>query len=150
MTTVIRTVAVCALLLTAAPAHAQPEQCRWGSDTVAVADAAKSDADALLAAGTQAVAAELRKPARLDPQGSSVAGDWGFLQARILGPDGNWIDYAGTPYADAMASKSYYALLKRSQDHGWTLFDSRIGPTDALDQAWPQQFGSPPVFWRCS
>ena len=152
MTCAIRAAAVGVLLLTGPPAvaHAQPEQCHWTSDAVAVSNAAQADADLMLAGATTAVSAELHTPARLDPQGVSVAGDWGFLQARILGPDGNWIDYAGTPYADAMASKSYYALLKRSHDDGWALFDSRVGPTDALDQQWPQRFGSPAVFWHCS
>ena len=136
-------------LLSIPTAQAQPEQCRWGSDTVAVSPAAAADTDLILAAGANDVHDELHKPARLDPQGVVVAGEWGFLQARILGPDGDWIDYAGTPYADAMASKSYYALLKRSHDDGWALFDSRVGPTDAVDQDWPREFGSPPVFWRC-
>lgn len=149
MTSAIRVAAVLALLGTAPVAHAQPEQCRWTSDTAAVSNAAQADADLMLAAGTTAVRAELHKQARLDPEGVGVSGDWGFLEARILGSDGHWIDYAGTPYADGNASKSYYALLKRSHDGGWALFDSQVGPSDALDQAWPQQFGSPPVFWRC-
>ena len=145
----ISVVAAAVLWWPVAMAHAQPEQCRWSSADAAAPVADAADVAAMLRTAGADAQTQLGKPARLDPQGVSAVGDWGFLQARILGADGNWIDYAGTPFADGSHSKSYVALLRRAAGGGWALVDTRVGPSDALDENWPRQFASPPVFWRC-
>lgn len=137
-------------LCVATPAYADPpESCQWTAGTSHQLDRSSPDAAAILAASTADVNRQLGKPASLDPKGLNTASDWAFLNARILGANGDWIDYTGTPFAEGSHSKNYYALARRGSDTTWTLVDTQVGPSDAADEGWPGRYGSPPVFWRC-
>lgn len=138
-------------LLSAIPAAADP-QCQWSSDKSIRLDPASGDAAAILTPAVNDLTRQLGKPAKLGQDNISIAGQWAFVHAAILGADGNPIDYTGTPFAEAAAnggkSKKYMALLQHTQQ-GWNLIDAAIGPTDAHDEGWPQKYGSPSVFWLC-
>jgi hypothetical protein len=93
---------------------------------------------------------QLTKPAKLDGIRHKTAQGWAFLEANIKAPDGQWIDYAGTPFAEAAAnggkSKKYVGLLRN--DGGWKVVTSTVGPTDVAWQDWSTEYSAPPEIFQ--
>lgn len=139
-------------LVTAAPAAADPPdpKCGWNPDLSAPMDLESPSGGAVLQATYDDVNRQLGKPAHLSQDGINIADPWVFVGATILGRDGKPIDYTGTPFEQGSHSKKYFALLRHDELNAWTLVDSRVGPSDAVDEGWPEKHGSPPVFWRCT
>jgi di/tricarboxylate transporter len=90
-------------LVGAIPAVADP-QCQWSPDKSKRLDPASGDAAAILTPAVNDLTKQLGKPAKLGQDNISTAGQWAFVNAAILGADGNPIDYAGTPFAEAAAN----------------------------------------------
>lgn len=109
-------------------------------------DPASPEATTILAPALADVTAQLGKPVRLDVRSLKAADGWAFLWSAMQEPDGNPIDYTGTPFAEAAAnggkSKKYVALLHQDEQ-GWTLVDKRIGPSDVAWAGWSAQYGAP-------
>lgn len=89
---------------------------------------------------------KLGQDVRFDVGQMKVGDGWGFLYARMQGPDGGAIDYAKTPLADAARegyiSPVYVALLQRVDEH-WQLRAEAIGPTDLAWADWSRKYGAP-------
>ncbi|AMT72703.1 hypothetical protein [Mycobacteroides immunogenum] len=109
-------------------------------------DPSSAEGAVVLAPAVADVAAQLGKPVRLDVRSLKAADGWAFLWSAMQEPDGNPVDYAGSPFAEAAAnggmSKKYVALLHRD-DQGWGLVDRRVGPSDIPWAGWSAQYGAP-------
>ena len=134
---------LCAAVLTASCSSAD----KPASSSTPAASTSSAAADGqILNAATADLTAQLTKPGKLDAVRMKTAQGWAFLDGAIKAPDGQWIDYAGTPFAEAAAnggkSKRYVALLH--DDGGWKVVDSRVGPTDVAWQDWSTKYSAPP------
>ncbi|MBE1160898.1 hypothetical protein [Dyella acidiphila] len=89
---------------------------------------------------------QLGKPVHFEVQRLRVLGDWAFLHARMQGPNGQPISYAGTRYEDAsrhgQKSANYDALLQRKQGQ-WSVQAEAIGATDVPWTDWSHRYGAP-------
>ncbi len=109
------------------------------------ADAAS---DALLAALTPAIAAEIGQPVRLEVTTVRVQDDWAWVSVQTLQPDGSPIDWTTTALASRFEngamdeSGGAYALL-RNENGAWRLVTHVVAPTDVAWLAWPAEHGAP-------
>lgn len=89
---------------------------------------------------------QLGKRVRFDIRQFQVIGDWAFLHAGMLDPNGQPISYAGTRYADAdqhgQKSSNYDALLQHTNGH-WTVRVDSVGATDVPWTGWSHDYGAP-------
>ena len=116
-----------------APMHAADAQ------QVHVPEPGSAERGGLLDAARAPAQTELGKPVRFLVDALNVAGDWGFVLARMRDAQDGPFDYAGTPYAEAAAqggqSQLYAALLQR-QGGQWRVLRYSIGPTDPAWLGW--------------
>jgi len=73
-------------------------------------------------------------------------GQWCFLMAEPLQPNGNKLDWYSTPYANDWAKDAMSDLimvLMRRQGSGWQVVDYVIGPTDVHWYNWIDGYGLP-------
>ncbi|MBS9534516.1 hypothetical protein KIH27_13060 [Mycobacterium sp. M1] len=133
----IAPLALCASVLTSSFASADP---------VSSPDPSSPEGTAILRAAGADLTGQLGKPAKPNVKALRVSQGWAFLWAQILQPDGQLIDYSGTPFAVAAAnggkSKMYAALLHQNGD-AWDLTASRVGPTDVAWDGWSREYGAP-------
>lgn len=119
--------------------------------TILAATSPASERSAILDAARVPIVARLGKPVLFRVDRLTREGGWAFLLADLEDGQGRPIDYAGTPLAGAwnngMVSKSCAVLLRREAD-GWTVVDSRIGPTDVAWGGWASQHRAPPSLFR--
>ncbi|HEV2678951.1 MAG TPA: hypothetical protein VGV14_00470 [Rhodanobacter sp.] len=89
---------------------------------------------------------QLGKRVRFDIKQCQVVGDWAFLHAGMLDPNGQPISYAGTRFEDAdrrgQKSSNYDALLKHADGH-WTVRVDSVGATDVPWTNWSHDYGAP-------
>jgi hypothetical protein len=115
-----------------------------GSSGASPAPAA--DDKAVLQPAEADATAQLGKPVTLNVVALHSLDGWAFVWARIEEPDGQPVDYSGTPLADAAAngtaSKKYAALLQDTNGQ-WRVVTSRVGPTDAAWDDWGKQYSAP-------
>lgn len=87
------------------------------------------------------------KQARLQIKTERTSGPWVFLWALMKEPNGEPLDYSGTPKEAAAqhgaASGNYVALFRRDAVGAWHLVVSRVGPTDLAWGDWDQRYGAP-------
>ncbi|MGA0545914.1 hypothetical protein ACO2Q1_11615 [Brevundimonas sp. VNH65] len=94
-----------------------------------------------------AIVADLGQPVMFVVQTLRAQGDWAYVVARPQQPDGQPIDFRRTRYRQAMEQGVFdgptlYALMQR-RDQRWTVVDFAIGPSDAPQAGWPDEFGAP-------
>ncbi|MCV2894274.1 hypothetical protein [Lentibacter sp. XHP0401] len=73
-------------------------------------------------------------------------GDWCFLMAEPLQPNGNKLNWRTTPYANDWANDAMSNLvmvLMRKQGNGWQVIDYVVGPTDVHWYNWIDGYGLP-------
>jgi hypothetical protein len=73
-------------------------------------------------------------------------GDWCFLMAEPLQPNGRKLNWYTTPYANDWANDAMSDLvmvLMRWQGNGWQVVDYVIGPTDVHWYSWIDRYGLP-------
>ncbi len=73
-------------------------------------------------------------------------GEWCFLMAEPLQPNGKKLNWYSTPYANDWANDAMSDLvmvLMRRQGNGWQVVDYVIGPTDVHWYSWIDRFGLP-------
>ncbi|MEH6740582.1 MAG: hypothetical protein V7695_18865 [Sulfitobacter sp.] len=73
-------------------------------------------------------------------------GQWYFLMAEPLQPNGKKLDWYSTPYADDWAKDAMsdvVMVLMRRQGSGWQVVDYVIGPTDVHWYNWIDGYGLP-------
>ncbi len=105
--------------------------------------------DAMVAALTPAVSADVGQPLSFVVTSSRTQGDWGWVIAQPWTPQGAALDWSQTRYADRAQAGALdgggttYALLKRVSG-AWTLTAFVVGPTDVAYNDWPQRYGAPP------
>lgn len=105
--------------------------------------------DAMVAALTPAVSADVGQPLSFVVTSSQTQGDWGWVIAQPWTPQGAALDWSQTRYADRAQAGALdgggttYALLKRVNG-AWTLTAFVVGPTDVAYNDWPQRYGAPP------
>jgi hypothetical protein len=89
---------------------------------------------------------QLGKRVRFDIKQFQVIGDWAFLHAGMLDPNGQPISYAGTRFEDAdrrgQKSSNYDALLKHEGGR-WTVRVDSVGATDVPWTGWSHDYGAP-------
>lgn len=71
-------------------------------------------------------------------------GEWCFLMAEPLQPDGTKLNWYSTPYANDWANDAMSDLvmvLMRRQGNGWQVVDYVIGPTDVHWYNWIDAYG---------
>jgi hypothetical protein len=92
-----------------------------------------------------AVERELGVAVMLDVHDQRTDGEWFFLTATPLTPDGNRIDYATTRLADRAMGGEFddwlCALLRASDQRAWDLVELEIGATDVPFVDWPDRHG---------
>ena len=69
--------------------------------TVAAAQAALPEAQAVALAAQAAARSELQRPLSLRVQTLQVAGAWGFVIAELRSPDDHPFDFTGTPLEES-------------------------------------------------
>lgn len=92
------------------------------------------------------LAGELAQPVRLETSSVRLGGDFAFVAAKVVQPDGNAIDFRKTVYLDAITSGLFdgpylWALLGQTDGH-WSVLEHDIGPTDAYFVSWPSIHGA--------
>ncbi|WP_298863880.1 hypothetical protein [uncultured Sulfitobacter sp.] len=73
-------------------------------------------------------------------------GEWYFLMAEPLQPNGNKLDWYSTPYANDWANDAMSDLvmvLMHRQGNNWQVVDYVIGPTDVHWYSWIDQYNLP-------
>jgi hypothetical protein len=115
---------------------------RASADPVSTPAPSSPEGQAILAPALADLNNQLQKPANLDGTMLRTSQGWAFVQGQIKGPDGQWIDYSGTPFAIGNHSKKYLALV-RASGQGWQLVTSKVGPTDVAWANWSQEYGAP-------
>jgi hypothetical protein len=89
---------------------------------------------------------QLGKRVRFDIKQFQVIGEWAFLHAGMLDPNGQPISYAGTRFEDAdrhgQKSSNYDALLKHESGR-WTVRVDSVGATDVPWTGWSHDYGAP-------
>ncbi|PQM46987.1 hypothetical protein [Mycobacterium talmoniae] len=115
----------------------------WASaDPVTSPDPTSTDGQAILKPALADLTTQLGKPAKLDVKTLNVSQGWAYVNGFIKAPDGQWIDYTGTPFEVGSHSKRYVALL-RDGGQGWSLVTSRVGPSDVAWANWGEEYGAP-------
>lgn len=98
----------------------------------------------VLAALQPSVEELLGIPVGMNVRQLKVQGDFSFVSAEVINPDGRAIDFSQTRIADMAASNfdgpSLWAYLKRT-DGAWQVLEQDIGPTDAWFAFWPSKHG---------
>jgi hypothetical protein len=112
------------------------------ADPVSTPEPSSPEGQAILVPALADLTTQLGKPAKLDVTMLNTSQGWAFVKGQIKGPDDQWIDYSGTPFANGNHSKNYYALL-RGSGQSWQLTTSVVGPSDPAWMSWSQQYGAP-------
>jgi hypothetical protein len=115
---------------------------RASADPVSTPAPSSPEGQAILAPALADLNNQLQKPANLDGTLLRTSQGWAFVQGQIKGPDGQWIDYSGTPFAIGNHSKKYLALV-RDSGQSWQLVTSKVGPSDVAWANWSQEYGAP-------
>lgn len=110
------------------PAVGTPER-------TAVLDAARVPIEAEVGVPIQFVVDQLR-----------VTDAWAFVSGRPVGRDGKPVDYAATPYAEAIAEGMFddgAVVLLQRKDGTWAVVTHVIGATDVPWIGWDAEYGVP-------
>lgn len=119
-----------------------------GGQAGQVAEAPDPERDAMVAALSPAVNAEIGVPVAFQVTTKRVEGDWGWIVARPWTPEGASIDWSQTNLASRAENGvmdgqgTTYALLKR-EGGAWRVVAYTIAPTDVAWTDWPQRYGAP-------
>jgi hypothetical protein len=94
---------------------------------------------------------ELRKKVVFKIDHLKVLDDWAFIRGVPLQPDGNAMDYQGTPHQEAikegMFDDGICALLKKQGDK-WTVIIYQIGATDVPWVGWSEEYKAPDSIFK--
>jgi hypothetical protein len=94
---------------------------------------------------------ELRKKVVFKIDHLKVLDDWAFIRGIPLQPDGNAMDYQGTPHQEAikegMFDDGICALLKKQGDK-WTVIIYQIGATDVPWVGWSEEYKAPASIFK--
>ena len=86
-------------------------------------------------------------PLRLEIHDLRSDRQWAFVTATPRTMAGQPIDYANTPFADAVAAGEFddwlCALVRKAPNGKWRLVTLVIGATDAPFVDWPERYGVP-------
>jgi len=76
----------------------------------------------------------------------AVYGEWAYVRATPLAPDGSSIDYSKTAFREQVESGAFDdavdALVKNTGGE-WRTLDHVIGATDVAWSPWPEEYGAP-------
>lgn len=106
--------------------------------------------DAIRAAATEALQADIGQPIGLNIETLRTEGDWAWVIATPMTPSGEAVDFSATKYGQAVADGVFdgggttYMLLQRRADGGWAVVEFVVGPTDVAWLEWPAKYGFPP------
>lgn len=101
---------------------------------------------ALMDAARVPVQRELGQPVIFKVEGLRSDGNWAYLEATPLQPDGSPLDWSRTPMADAWAAdmmSDLVLVVMRRDAHGWQAVDYVIGPTDVAWLNWVDKYDWP-------
>lgn len=80
-----------------------------------------------------------------------VQREWAFMKGAPQQPNGNAIDYHGTPYQTAIAAGAFddgIVALLRKRGHKWQVVTYVIGATDVPYVEWAQKYHAPPGIFK--
>lgn len=101
---------------------------------------------ALMDAARAVITPELGQPVIFLPGTLYSQGDWAFLSAEPLRPDGTPLDWFQTPFAEAWrndAMSTEIMVLMHNNGSGWHAVDHVIGPTDVYWLNWVEAYQLP-------
>ncbi|EFV13526.1 hypothetical protein [Segniliparus rugosus] len=105
-----------------------------------------AEAQAIQRLASADIQKQLGKPAELRVQALHSSGEWAFVFATMIKPDGQDFDYDGTEWAAAAehgGKSTRYAGLFHNVGGTWQLTASAVGPTDTAWTPWSSQYGAP-------
>lgn len=106
-----------------------------------------SEREAILAAVTPVIAADLGQPVLFEPTTLNTKGDWAWIVGAPRTAAGAPIDWATTSHAaraqeGMLDGNDVYVLAQKTAD-GWSVRDFAVAPTDVAWIEWPQKYGAP-------
>jgi hypothetical protein len=129
------------IVLLASCAHAAAQSCPY---TPAIGTPERK---AIMDALRAPVESELKQKVKFVAQRLTACRGWAFLEATPQRPDGQPVDWAITPYRDAVAADmcggGVDALLVQ-EGGGWHVREYVTCATDVPWVGWAQQYGAPP------
>jgi hypothetical protein len=93
---------------------------------------------------------ELGQPVTFKTVRFKISNGWAFVEGQTVKPDGAAIDYAQTPYKEAVAAGAFddgFAALLHLENGSWKVATYEIGSTDVPWVEWPQTYGAPAVIF---
>jgi hypothetical protein len=89
---------------------------------------------------------DLKQPVIFEIAVIQAQGNWAYVRATPLTPNGNPINYSKTKYKvqiDAGAFDDAVDALLEYRDGSWRVAEYVIGATDVVWMSWPEQYGAP-------
>ena len=121
-------------------AAAYRKPARGSADRAAIMDAARGPITAELDHTVIFVVSTLR-----------TDGEWAYLDATPVNPDGSPLDWKATPFAEAQAAgmmEDNVLVLLRKKGKDWKMVDYVIGPSDVYWLNWIDQYGLPKALFN--
>jgi hypothetical protein len=97
------------------------------------------------------VESELKRAVVFKVDHLKLQSGWAFMRGVPQRPDGKRMDYAGTPYEEAIkegAFDDWICALLSKEKNKWRVVKYVIGATDVAYEGWDKEFNAPPDIFR--